>query len=155
MFQQKQVRVPCFAGKGPSPPAGSGDKIAASPVAACTAAVETFHAPPDPRFAAFAEHLTFSALPDHVESRDRKGIAQIQRGETCRNRKSRATFLRTCASERSEEDIARTRREGKTHHLADKTFHDRDALNAEIEAGVQDMNSKSKTQALVKLRISA
>ncbi|MGA9726926.1 MAG: hypothetical protein WBE62_08675, partial [Methylocella sp.] len=28
-------------------------------IAACTAAVETLHAPPDPCFAALAEHLTF------------------------------------------------------------------------------------------------
>src|SRR5450631_631792 len=33
-----------------------------------------------------------SALPDHVESRDRKGIAQIQRVGACPCRKSRATF---------------------------------------------------------------
>jgi transposase len=52
-------------------------------------------------------------------------------------------------------DIERDWKTLKTHHLAHKTFHDRDALNAEIEAGVQDMNSKRKTQALVKLRISA
>ncbi len=32
------------------------------------------------------------ALPDRVESRDRKGIAQIQRVGTCPGRKSRATF---------------------------------------------------------------
>ena len=31
-------------------------------------------------------------LPDHVESRDRKGIAQIQRVGACPYRKSRATF---------------------------------------------------------------
>lgn len=43
----------------------------------------------------------------------------------------------------------------KTHHLAHETFHDRDALNAEIEAGVQDINSKRKTQALVKSGICA
>ena len=52
-------------------------------------------------------------------------------------------------------DIERDWKILKTHHLAHKTFHDRAALNAEIEAGVQDMNSKRKTQALVKLRISA
>ncbi|MGB6324994.1 MAG: hypothetical protein WBG11_04255 [Methylocella sp.] len=43
----------------------------------------------------------------------------------------------------------------KTRHLAQETFHGRDVLNAEIEAGVQDINSKRKTQALVKSRISA
>ena len=32
------------------------------------------------------------ALPDHVESRDRKGIAQFQRVGACPCRKSRATF---------------------------------------------------------------
>jgi hypothetical protein len=32
------------------------------------------------------------ALPDHVESRDRKGIAQFQRVGACLYRKSRATF---------------------------------------------------------------
>ncbi len=32
------------------------------------------------------------ALPDHVESRDRKGIAQFQRRGACPYRKSRATF---------------------------------------------------------------
>ena len=37
------------------------------------------------------------ALALHVESRDRKGIAQIQRVGACQNRKSRATFLRTCS----------------------------------------------------------
>jgi transposase len=52
-------------------------------------------------------------------------------------------------------DIERDWKTLKTHHLADKTFHDRDAPNAEIEAAVQDMNSKRKTQALVKPRISA
>ena len=39
------------------------------------------------------------ALALHVELRDRKGIAQIQRGGTCQNRKSRATFLRTCSKD--------------------------------------------------------
>src|ERR1700686_4096942 len=32
------------------------------------------------------------ALPDQMESSDRKGIAQIQRVGACSNRKSRATF---------------------------------------------------------------
>jgi hypothetical protein len=51
--------MPCFACKGPSPSAGSGDIIDAALIAACTAAVETCHAPPDSRFATLAEHLTF------------------------------------------------------------------------------------------------
>ena len=38
------------------------------------------------------------ALALHVESRDRKGIARIQRVGACQTRKSRATFLRTCSS---------------------------------------------------------
>ena len=34
------------------------DKIDAALIAACTAAVQTIHAPPDPRLAPLAEHLT-------------------------------------------------------------------------------------------------
>jgi len=64
--------MPCSAGKGPSPSAGSGDIIDAALIAACTAAVETFHAPPDPRFAALAGHLTFI---EQIE-------ADIARGKT-------------------------------------------------------------------------
>jgi hypothetical protein len=55
----KCAPMPCFACKGPSPSAGSGDIIDAALIAACTAAVETYHAPPDSRFATLAEHLTF------------------------------------------------------------------------------------------------
>jgi hypothetical protein len=37
--------MPCSACKGPSPSAGSGDIVDAALIAACTAAVETLHAP--------------------------------------------------------------------------------------------------------------
>src|SRR5450631_4745482 len=40
----------------------------------------------------FLHCMTSRALPDHVESRDRKGIARIQGVGACPCRKSRATF---------------------------------------------------------------
>jgi transposase len=55
LFQPKQVRAYAeFRLKK-----AKNDGIDADLIAACTAAVETIHAPPDPRFAALAEHLTF------------------------------------------------------------------------------------------------
>jgi hypothetical protein len=50
---------------------------------------------------------------------------------------------------------ARTQRHRARLENSQNPSSRRDALNAEIEAGIQDMNSKRKTQAFVKLRISA
>ena len=52
-------------------------------------------------------------------------------------------------------DIERDWKILKAHHLAHKTFSNRESLNAAIKADIQEMNSNRKTQALVKLRISA
>jgi transposase len=55
------------------------DKIDAALIAACTAAVEKIHAAPDPRLAAFAEHLT---LIDQIGEDARRVKNRI---ETCRD----------------------------------------------------------------------
>jgi transposase len=55
LFQPKQVRAYAMFRLQRA----KNDIIDAALIAACTAAVETLHAPPDPRFAALAEHLTF------------------------------------------------------------------------------------------------
>ena len=55
VFQPKQVRAYAMFRLQRA----KNDIIDAALIAACTAAVETLHAPPDPRFAALAEHLTF------------------------------------------------------------------------------------------------
>ncbi|MGB6697192.1 MAG: transposase [Methylocella sp.] len=55
VFQPKQVRAYAMFRLQMA----KNDIIDAVLIAACTAAAETFHAPPDPRFATLAEHLTF------------------------------------------------------------------------------------------------
>ncbi len=56
------------------------DKIDAALIAACTVAVKTIHAPPDPRLAPFAEQLT---MIDQIG----EDIARLKnRLETCRDR---------------------------------------------------------------------
>jgi transposase len=59
------------------------DKIDAALVAACTAATKKIHAPPDPRLAPFAEHLT---LIEQIT----EDIAHVKtRRETCRDQRIR------------------------------------------------------------------
>ena len=59
------------------------DKIDAALIAACTAAAKNIHAPPDPRLAPFAEHLT---LIDQITA----DIARIKtRRESCRDQRIR------------------------------------------------------------------
>src|SRR5215211_100258 len=55
------------------------DKIDAALIAACTAATKNIHAPPDPRLAPFAEHLTF------IEQLSEDIIRLKARQETCRD----------------------------------------------------------------------
>ena len=55
LFQPKQVRAYAMFRLQRA----KNDTIDAALIAACTAAVKTLHAPPDPRFAALAERLTF------------------------------------------------------------------------------------------------
>src|SRR5215211_1866909 len=55
------------------------DKIDAALIAACTAATKKIHAPPDPRLAPFAEHLTF------IEQLSEDIIRLKARQETCRD----------------------------------------------------------------------
>ena len=43
----------------------------------------------------------------------------------------------------------------KAHHLAHKTFKNRDSLKAAIDADIKSINSHRKTQVLAKQRISA
>ena len=52
-------------------------------------------------------------------------------------------------------DIERDWKILKAHHLAHKTFSNRETLNAAIKADIHEMNSNRKTQTLAKLRISA
>src|SRR3954464_4412099 len=62
------------------------DKIDAALIAACTAAVKTIHAPPDPRLAPFAEQLT---MIDQIG----EDIARLKnRLETCRDPRIRQTW---------------------------------------------------------------
>lgn len=71
------------------------DKIDAALIAACTAAVKKIHAAPDPRLAAFAQHLTF------IEQLG-EDIARIKtRCETCRDPRQLAFW---------KSDIARLRK---------------------------------------------
>ena len=59
------------------------DKIDARLIAECTAAVKKIHAPPDPRLAPFAEHLT-------MIEQIRDDVARLKtRLGTCRNQRSR------------------------------------------------------------------
>jgi transposase len=60
------------------------DRIDAVLIAACTAATDQIHAPPDPRLAPFAEHLTFieQIAEDIVHCKTRR--------ETCRNQRIRS-----------------------------------------------------------------
>src|SRR3981189_2690212 len=61
------------------------DKIDAALIAACTAAVKTIHAPPDPRLSPFAEQLT---MIDQIG----EDIARLKnRLETCRGPQYRQT----------------------------------------------------------------
>ena len=74
------------------------DKIDAALIAACTAAVKTIHAPPDPRLLPFAEHLT---TIDQIK----EDISRLKnRLETCRNPRFRQTW---------KEDIARLEKREK------------------------------------------
>jgi transposase len=63
------------------------DKIDARLIAACTAAVDTVHAAPDPRLAPLAEHLT---MIDQIG----EDIARFKnRLETCGNKRHRAVWM--------------------------------------------------------------
>jgi transposase len=62
------------------------DKIDAALIATCTAVVKTIHAPPDPRFLPFAEHLT-------MIEQIREDIRRLKnRIETCRNPRIRQNW---------------------------------------------------------------
>jgi transposase len=92
------------------------DNIDAVLIAACTAAVETLHAPPDPRFAALAEHLTFieQIEDDIARSKTRREGFQITElkaeveAEISRLKKRRALELKHLAdSLRASADLAK------------------------------------------------
>jgi transposase len=55
------------------------DKLDAALIAACTAAAKKIHAPPDPRLAPFAEHLTL------IEQITQDIAHRKTRRETCRD----------------------------------------------------------------------
>jgi transposase len=75
------------------------DKIDAGLIAMCTASVKTIHAPPDPRLAPFAEHLT---LLDQISD---DGARCKNRLESCRDPHSRQFW---------NEEIARLKKLHKT-----------------------------------------
>ena len=52
-------------------------------------------------------------------------------------------------------DIEREWKTLKAHHLAHKTFENRDSLRAMIDADIQAINSSRKAQPLANHRISA
>ena len=52
-------------------------------------------------------------------------------------------------------DIEREWKTLKAHHLANKTFENRDDLKAAIDAEIQAINSTRKSQPLANQRISA
>jgi transposase len=52
-------------------------------------------------------------------------------------------------------DIERDWKTLKAHHLAHKTFKDRDSLKAAIDADIQTMNLSRKSRPLAKQQISA
>jgi transposase len=82
VFQPAQVRAFAkFLGQ-----LAKNDKIDARLIAECTATVKKFHAPPDPRLAPFAEHLTMiEQITDDV--------ARLKtRLETCRNQRIRQVW---------------------------------------------------------------
>src|SRR5437660_8134641 len=81
------------------------DKIDAALIAACTAAVKTIHAPPDPRLAPFAEQLT---MIDQIG----EDIARLKnRIESCRNARIKKLW---------NEDIARLEKREKAELKASR-----------------------------------
>jgi transposase len=74
------------------------DKIDAALIASCTAAVENIHAPPDPRLAALAEHLTMIDQIGEDIARHKNRLA------TCRDPRIRRSW---------EEEIARLQKREK------------------------------------------
>ena len=75
------------------------DKIDATLIASCTAAVSRIHAPPDPRLGPFAEHLTMiEQITDDIAGRK-------NRCESCRDQRIRRVWM---------EEIARFKKLRKT-----------------------------------------
>jgi transposase len=82
VFQPAQVRgYAKFHGKR-----AKNDRIDAALIAACTAATRTVHAPPDPRLAAFAMHLTA------IEQITQDIVCFKTRCETCRDERLRGLW---------------------------------------------------------------
>jgi len=88
VFQPAQVRAYAkFHGRR-----AKNDRIDAQLIAACTAAVKTIHAPPDPRLLPFAEHLTMidqigediARLKNRLESCRNARFAQVWRDDIAR-----------------------------------------------------------------------
>ena len=111
MFQPKQVRAYAqFVQQR-----AKNDKIDARLIAACTAAIKTIHAPPDPRLAPWAEHLTLieqieedlARAKTRLESCREPQFAAHWRAEIKRLNKSLKSELKTLVSAiRQHQDLA-------------------------------------------------
>jgi transposase len=91
------------------------DKIDASLIASCTAAISRIHAPPDPRLAPFAEHLTMieqltddiAGLKNRCESCRDQRIHQIWTEDIARRKKLHKTELKALVTAiRQHRDLA-------------------------------------------------
>jgi transposase len=91
------------------------DKIDAALIAACTAAVKTIHAPPDPRLSAFAKHLTMieQITEDIARFKTRRESCRDPRLEhhweqeiACLKALSRSEFKQLLAAIRKHRDLA-------------------------------------------------
>jgi transposase len=111
VFQPAQVRAFAkFLGQ-----LAKNDKIDARLIAECTATVKKFHAPPDPRLAPFAEHLTMieqitddvARLKTRLESCRNQRIRQVWKDEIARLSKlEKAELRQLVAAIRQHRDLA-------------------------------------------------
>ena len=112
MFQPAQVRAYArFKGQR-----AKNDRIDAALIAACTAAVKTVHAAPDPRLLPFARRLTMidqvgediARLKNRLESCRDARIQQIWKEDLARLEKRKSAELKTLAAAiRAHRDLAR------------------------------------------------
>lgn len=115
------------------------DKIDAALIAACTAATKKIHAPPDPRLAPFAEHLT---LIEQIT----EDIAHVKtRRESCRDQRIRRYW---------NDEIARLKRlqriELKAIVAAIRQHHDL-ARRLDLIASVDGIGLKTAVAILVRM----
>jgi transposase len=135
VFQPAQVRA--YAGFHLQ--RAKNDKIDAALIAACTAATTTIHAPPDPRLAAFARHLTM--IEQITED-----IARLKtRRESCRDPRAQRHW---------DEEIARLKALSRVEFkqlLADIRAHRDLADRLDLITSVEGVGPKTAVAVLVRM----